>query len=308
MHKQIVISGDSQTLEKMAADLVQLDGVIGLSLQRAGSLKPAGDVLSMHVLNGTADDVLRRAAEPTQQGIVSIALAETSALIDSGKRELIAVDDDEALWEEMESQLRNHGRISVNYLILMLLGGVITGVAFTLDPVEQAIAFVGASITSPAFESLAKISQGVVLRRFSMVQHGVTAALAGYAVLIVAAAAAFGALLLLGECTHEQLIAEPITKSLTSWHARSLIPSISAAAAGGLMVASLRDSYVVGPLMVLALIPAAGLAGASLACGDLSLFGTASARIGLDGMFVLVLSAAVFAWKQKSNHQRAILP
>lgn len=308
MHKQIVISGDPAALQGVAAELDRLDGVVGLSLQRAGSLKPVGDVLTVQVLNRTADDVLRSAAGAVQRGALSVALSETSALIDVGKSEQIAVDDDEALWEEVESQLRNHGRISANYILLMLLGGIITGTAFTLDPVSQAIAFVGASITSPGFEPLAKIGQGVVLRRGAMVGHGLLAALVGYAVLILAALATFAALVSLGETTRAHLVAEPITSALTSWHARSLLPSMIAATAGGLMVASLRDSYVVGPLMVLALIPAAGLVGASLACGELALAGSALGRMALDMAFVPAMTAVVFAWKQRSKHRRSMLP
>jgi len=308
MHKQIVVSGDTQAIQALADDVMRLEGVVGLSLQHATSLKPAGSVLSVYVLNRTADDVLRQASEGTRKGIITIVLSEASAFIDAGKSELIAGDDDEAMWEEVESQLRNHGRISINYLLLMMLGGVITGLAFSLDHVSQAIAFVGASITCPGFEPLAKVSQGAVLRRSSMARHGTTATIAGYGVLILSAAGSFGLLLVLGETTHRQLIAEPIVSSLTSWHAHSLLPSIAAAAAGGLMIASLRDAYVVGPLMVLALIPAAGLAGVSLACGDLRLAGLALARTGVDMLFVLVLVAAVFAWKQKSKHQRPLLP
>jgi hypothetical protein len=308
MHKQITVSGDSRAIQQLAADLVRLDGVVGMSLHRERSLKPAGDVLTMYVLNRTADDVLRSAGGGVKQGLLSVALAETSALIDAGKSPLIAVDDDEALWEEMESQLRNHGRISVNYVLLMLLGGLLTGLAFALDPVSQAIAFVGASITSPGFEPLAKVGQSLVLRRASMARHGALAALAGYAVLILAACASFGLLRLLGEVTHHQLVTQPISTALTSWHARSLLPSITAAAAGGLMVASLRDTYVVGPLMILALIPAAGLVGAGLACGDLMLAGMALARSAVDMLFVIAMTAAVFAWKQKSKHRRPMLP
>jgi hypothetical protein len=308
MHKQIVVSGDTKAIQILADEIVGLEGVVGLSLQRASSFKPKGDVLSVYVLNQSADDVLRKAAEGARRGILTIALSEASAFIDAGKSELIAGDDDEAMWEEVESQLRNHGRISVNYLLLMMLGGLITGLAFTLDHVSQAIAFVGASITSPGFEPLAKVSQGVVLRRSSMAMHGATATLAGYAVLTASAAASFGLLLLLGETSHRQLLAEPIVSSLTSWHAHSLLPSVAAAAAGGLMIASLRDAYVVGPLMVLALVPAAGLAGVSLACGDLRLATTALARTGVDMFFVLVLVIGVFAWKQKTKHRRALLP
>jgi hypothetical protein len=238
---------------------------------------------------------------------VTVVLSESSAFVTTSQHELIAKDDDEALWEEMESQLRNHGRISVNYLLLMMLGGVISAGAFTLDPVGQAIAFVGASITSPGFEPLAKISQGLVLWRKSMVLHGAVAAAAGYAVLVGASALTFSALAALGEADHGHLV-QPFAHSLATFEAHALLPSVCAALAGGVMVASLRDTYVVGPLMVLALIPAASLVGAGVALGDFTLAARAGARGGLDVLFVLALVALVFYWKQLTKHRRSLLP
>jgi hypothetical protein len=70
------------------------------------------------------------------------------------------------------------------------------------------------------------------------------------------------------------------------------------------MVAALRDTYVVGPLMVLALIPAATLAGASLALGDFELAGKAATRGLLDIACVLLLVALIFFWKQRTKRRR----
>jgi hypothetical protein len=308
MHKHIEIAGDTVVVRRLAEQMRELDGVVGLSLQRDSSLKPAGDVLSVHALNATCDDVLRIAAEPAHCGVVSIVLSESSALIDANRREQIAGDDDEALWEEMESQLRNHGRVSINYIALMLLGGALSGLAFVLDPVTQAITFVGASITCPGFEPLAKIGQGVVLRRRVMVLHGAWACLIGYASLIVAAAATYALLLGLGESSAEQLRSLDVVSALTSRSAHSLLPSVLASLAGGLMVASLRDTYVVGPLMILALIPAAGLVGAAGAAGELALAWRAGSRVLIDMACVTTLVALVMLVKQLTKHKRAILP
>src|SRR3569623_502251 len=125
MHRRITIQGDSAAVGALAGDLAPLAGVIGLSHRRGGSQKPPGDVLDVEVLNRYADEVLRRdrpalidAARP-----VIVVIAESQALLDRPRRQLIENDADEALWEEMESDLRNHGRLSTNYLILMGLGG-----------------------------------------------------------------------------------------------------------------------------------------------------------------------------------------
>jgi hypothetical protein len=308
MHKHIEIIGDAGEVRRVAEQLRELNGVIGLSLQRDACMKPIGDVLSVHALNTTCDDVLRLVAEPARRGVVGVALSESSALIDSNRRDQIALDDDEALWEEMESQLRNHGRVSVNYLALMVLGGALSGLSFTLDPVTQAITFVGASITSPGFEPLAKISQGVVLRRGGMVLHGAWACLIGYAALIASAAAMYSLLLWLGEAHGDQLSAQEVVSALTSHSLHGLLPSVLASLAGGLMVASLRDTYVVGPLMILALIPAAGLVGACLAAADYDLALRASSRVLIDMLCVVAFVALVMLVKQLTKHKRAMLP
>lgn len=308
MHKHIVVCGHAATVQRLSADLSSAPGIVSLSLQQGASVKPPGDVLIVYALNNASDDVLRRLETAVRDGSVNVILGESSAFLATSHHDSIARDDDEALWEEMESQLRNHGRISTNYLLLMLLGGVISAGAFTLGPVEQAIATVGASIASPGFEPLAKVSQGMVLKRGPLILHGTLAAAAGYAVLVAAAAATFALLVVFGEAHHEHLLTNPFAQSLATFQARSLLPSFCAALAGGIMVASLRDIYVVGPLMVLALIPAAALVGAGAAVGDFSLVGKAAMRCLLDAAVVVVLVALVLLWKQRTKHRRSLLP
>ena len=81
-----------------------------------------------------------------------------------------------------------------------------------------------------------------------------------------------------------------------------------AAVAGILMVVSLRDLYVVGPLMVLVMISGVALVGAALARGEASLALAALERVGVDVALIVGLGAAVFAWKQRRFHRRRPLP
>src|SRR3569623_352000 len=158
MHRRLTIQGDGAAVSALAAALAPLDGVIGLSHQRGSSVKPPGDVKQVDVLNRHADEVLRRVG-PAQANLerpLVVVLGQSTALLDRRRRDMIETDADEALWEEMESDLRNHGRLSTNYLVLMALGGLVAACGFVLDPVSQAIAFVGASIIAPGFEPVAK--------------------------------------------------------------------------------------------------------------------------------------------------------
>lgn len=53
---------------------------MGLSVSRGASIKPPGNMVTVHVLNRGADDVLRLVAHVTSE--YSIVTAETSSLID----------------------------------------------------------------------------------------------------------------------------------------------------------------------------------------------------------------------------------
>ena len=156
MHRRLTFQGDSAIVRPLADTLVDVEGVIGVAYLRDGALKPRGDLLQVDVLNRAADEVLRRARPLLDQegARVALVISQTSAMIDRAHRREIEADADEAMWEEMESYLRNHGRVAINYLVLMALGGVIASIGLTLGPVAQSMALVAASIIAPGFEPI----------------------------------------------------------------------------------------------------------------------------------------------------------
>src|SRR5215204_931194 len=100
-----------------------MDEVISLSVVREVSIKPPGDVFTVHVLNRGSDEVLRFADAAREWGQVSVSTAELTSLIDPEHERKVANDRDEALWEEVETDLRHQGKLTTNYLGLMALGG-----------------------------------------------------------------------------------------------------------------------------------------------------------------------------------------
>jgi hypothetical protein len=306
MHRRLTFNGEGGAVKALAKDLEPLAGVIGLSHHPGGSLKPPGDVLQVDVLNSAADEVLRRARRSVEKDgprLVAV-ISQTSALVDRERQDEIDRDADEATWEEMESDLRNHGRITANYVLLMALGGVIAANAFLLDPVSQAMAFVGASIIAPAFEPVAKLTQALVLRSFHICAGALLSMVVGYAVL-------FGAALLTtlwlardgSGHVHDLLVAQAVVKPLTDFLGTPLI-SAAAAIAGVVMIVSLRDFYVVGPLIVLVIISSVALAAAAVGLGEPRLALGALRRVSGDLALIVVLGGAVFYWKQRRFHHR----
>jgi hypothetical protein len=307
MHKRITFSGDAQSVRALAQQLVPIEGVIGLWHQREGALKPPGDVLQVDVLNRDADQVLRKAAACLDDKSVqlSVVIGQSTAIVDRDRAHLIETDADEALWEEMESDLRNHGRISANYLVLMALGGIVAAAGLLLDPVSQGMAFVGASIIAPAFEPVAKVAQALVLGRARICGRALLSVMVGYALMIGAAALTFLALSTLQpRQPHVVFVMQPVIDSLTHLKTAPIVTSGCAAIAGIIMVVSLRDLYVVGPLIVLVTVPGLALAGAALGVGEGLVALGALRRVGSDLALIIILGAGVFAWKQRLFHRR----
>jgi hypothetical protein len=304
----LTFQGDADGIGTLARDIVALDGVIGVVHGRNESLKPPGDLLQVDVLNRQADEVLRRARKHLDDRArkVTVVISQTNAVIDRDQVALNETDADEALWEEMESDLRNHGRVSTNYVLLMALGGAIAAVGLFADPVEQAIAFVGASIIAPGFEPIAKLTQGLVLREAKICGRALLSLAVGYGVLLaLACVVTLGLSALAGPgALQAKLLAQPVLRIFTHLEAGSLVTSGCAAVAGILMVVSLRDLYVVGPLMVLLPISGVSLIGAALALGQPRVAWGALGRVGVDFALIVALGAAVFYWKQHRFHRR----
>ena len=76
MHHTIEIAVPAKTVEGV---LAELEGVVNLSVVSGASVKPPGDVVTVHVLNRDVDAVLAVAAQTRQPGPVSGSTAETQA-------------------------------------------------------------------------------------------------------------------------------------------------------------------------------------------------------------------------------------
>lgn len=307
MHRTIAMTVAPAATDRLLRELMQLEGVVGLSVSRGASCKPPGDVLTIHALNRDTDAVLQWGRLAEEYGPVSVVTAEVASIIDPAFQERVNNDVDEAIWEEMETGLRHQGRVTTNFLMLMALGGAIAAVGLVSDPVPQVTAFVAASIIAPGFEPLVKIPLGLVLRRGNVVRHGVVSTSVGYLVLIGVGALMFLLLQVSGAVTTDTLVHNPEVERLADPTGLDLVVSTCGAIAGVTMVAAYRRSVIAGPLIAMVLIPAAALVGAALAVGQITLAIAGLERLGIDVALLLVLGMLVIAVKQVTVHRRTPL-
>jgi hypothetical protein len=304
MHRSIVFSGEPRIIDRLADELRKQDDVISLARAPGLSLKPPGDVLTIFVLNRGADEVMRKADHEIRGGRITACISQSSALLHGPNQQRIAEDADEAMWEEMESDLRNVGGLAANYLVLMALGGALAGAAYFTARLLHPILFVGASIVAPGFEPIAKVGHGLVLKQWRLAGRGLWSGTLGYLVLVVAAALVTLVLSAVGEASGELLRTTETPHLVVAVDARSVVISACACVAGVIMIVSLRDFYVVGALLLLVLIPGAALIGAAAALGEWGLAGEAGLRVGIDMLLVLAAAVAVYLWKQWRFHRR----
>ena len=305
MHRTITVSVPTDCTDPLIRQFHAMSTVIGLSVGRGTSLKPTGDVLTLQVLNRGTDDVLRCVSSGCRGRPYSITTAELDSIIDPENHALIETDTDEAIWEETESGLRHNGRLTPNYIALMGVGGMIAAVGLVSDPAPQAVSFVAAAVLSPGFDPLAKIALGVLHRRTHLMVYGLRNSLLGYLTLILFADLSFWVMQLSGVTTIAEFIGNPEVESLSNPGPKQYLMSLGGALAGGIIVASYRESFIAGAMMALASIHSAAMIGVSLVAGDWEHAWQGVERFGLDALLVIGSCYVVFALKQRFIHRRA---
>jgi hypothetical protein len=305
LHRTIEITTPPSYTDELVDELGKLDGVISLSVVRGASVKPEGDVLTVHTLNRGADEVLRFAEAASEHGRVSVSTGELSSLMDPEHERAVAKDVDEALWEEVETRLRHQSRTTANYLLLMALGGAIAATGFAVhQPTEQALSFVAGAIVAPGFELLANASVGLALRRWALVARASGSAALGYLVLTLSAALLFVVLRLTGAVTVGGFVGNPGVESLAHPALRGVLVSACGALAGMVMLTTYRQYLLPGALIALRAIEAAALVGAALIAGEPALAYGALGRFLIGAVLILAAGVLVVGLKQAILHRR----
>jgi hypothetical protein len=302
VHHTIEITVPGQTTGTLLAELGKLDGVLTLSVVRSASVKPAGDVITVQALNREVDAVLALAAKAQQHGHVTVSTGELQSLIDPAAMRAIDDDADEAPWEETERILRHQGRLSPNFLALMVLGAIIAVAGLVSSPVPQALALAAAAIIAPAFEPVAKLAVGLVRGSWYGVRRALIALSGGYFAMVIAGAVGYMLLSGLGVASPEALAASEGVDTVTHPTNADWVVSACGAVAGLVIVTAYRRAVIPGALIALALVPAAALVGMELAAGQLVTALEALRRVGLDMLLVVVLGGGVLFIKQRVIH------
>ena len=267
MHLRVI--SPSETTEEVLSYLVAEPAVANLVVHRGAAVDPAGDVVIADVARESANEVLRALKAMGLDKNGSIALDAVGVALSSrgseAEKAAPGAGDDAVVWEEIEQRTGEESRLSVTFLLFLSIATVIAGIGVLLD---QPILLVGAMVVGPEFGPLAALSVGVIRRRPRVIGRSLLALTVGFAVAIVVTVLSTLALNAGGLVTREMLLgARPLTDFIWRPDALSWVIAFLAGIAGILSLTTAKSGALIGVLISVTTVPAAGNVAVAIAYG-----------------------------------------
>ncbi|HPU03583.1 MAG TPA: DUF389 domain-containing protein [Rhodoglobus sp.] len=267
MHLRVI--SPSETTEQVLSYLVAEPAVANLVVHRGAAVDPAGDVVIADVARESANEVLRALKAMGLDKNGSIALDAVGVALSSrgseAEKAAPGAGDDAVVWEEIEQRTGEESRLSVTFLLFLSIATVIAGIGVLLD---QPILIVGAMVVGPEFGPLAALSVGVIRRRPRVIGRSLLALTVGFAVAIVVTVLSTLALNAGGLVTREMLLgARPLTDFIWRPDALSWVIAFLAGIAGILSLTTAKSGALIGVLISVTTVPAAGNVAVAIAYG-----------------------------------------
>lgn len=309
MPRLIEITIASEETEELIKEIKQFDGVIGLRIQQKVSIIPPGDLISIEVTNRSLNPLMQFLSS---KGIGrkpggSISTSEPLSIISSSSVSAITNDVSESPWEEMEIVIAKESNLTINSVLLMIAAGIIATLGIATNALHLVI---GAMIITPGFVPMTRISLALVAKSQAW-RRGLSAMVAGYAALFIAAALTTLVLQWLGK---DPLSGEASYLSkgvLVSYWTTITIPSLIVTAVasivGAVLIATNRSVLTSGVMIALALVPTAAITGMAVMSGQMELAGKSLLRWSIEVSFVIIFSALVFIWKRIRVQKRDMM-
>lgn len=281
----------------LSADVVQIleadPGVSGLAVVKDAAVRPAGDLVLADIAREAANDIIGRlrATGVHREGTIEIQSVDTwlsgSAL--ERERKTPGSSADAVVWAEVTQRSYEESELNWTYLTFMTLATVLAAIAIVVD---SQILVIGAMILGPEFGTIAALGVALVRRRFVLLRLAIRTFVLGFVAAITCTIALALAGRALGWITIDDVIGpRPATQFIYTPDKWSFIVAIIAATAGVLSLTSRKSGGLIGVLISVTTVPAAG----NIALG--AAFGVGSAVWGSTlQLSVNVLGMALAGW------------
>jgi uncharacterized hydrophobic protein (TIGR00271 family) len=291
--------------EKVWSLLIEHECTTNLVLHEGVSVDPEGDLIECDVARERADDLLEQLTDLglSEQGGILVFNPAGTPFKRAYELERAAPGDpdDAVIWESVQATAEAASRPTVSFHLFLVLAIVLAAIAVITD---SSILVVGAMVVGPEFGAIAGICTGLVFLRRDLV-------VAGVKLLVFAFAFAIAVVTLLAVLGHavglvtNEMVTAPRPQTDFIWHPDiwSFLVAVVAGTAGVLALSTEKTATMVGVLISVTTVPAAGNLALGLAVwepseitGSLAQLGANFAGMILAGSLFLALQRRTWLW------------
>ena len=299
---RIVVPTD---LAKRTLDLLCAAPAVTSVVHLAGAAhKPEGDVILADVAREDASVIVEALKELDIPRVGTIALETVDSAIsdeaDRADREATGLPSDAVVWEEVEARTSENTELGVSFLGFMVIATMIAAIGVMTD---SPILIIGAMVVGPEFGPLAGVSVAIVEKRRDLARRSLTALAVGFPVAIVLTY--LGTELAMATGIAPGTVTEasrPLTQFISDPDAFSFVVAFLAGAAGILSLTSAKSGALIGVLISVTTIPAAGNISVAAAYGDWSEFGGALTQLSVN-LVMLTLAGMITLFVQRRIYE-----
>jgi uncharacterized hydrophobic protein (TIGR00271 family) len=290
IHLRIVAPKDvSDDVLSLLCESPAVSSVIHLP---GAAAKPEGDVLLCDVAREDASVIVGDLKELRIHERGTIAMEEVDSALSTAaieaEKAAAGLPSDAVVWEEVESRTSEQTELSASFLAFMAIATLIAAVGVLID---SQILIIGAMVVGPEFGPIAGFCVAVVHKRRDLAKRSILALAVGFPVAITAAFLLTLLLRATGSAPDE-VTDRPFTAFISSPDEYSVIVALLAGVAGVISLTSAKSGALIGVLISVTTIPAAGNIGVAAAYGDGDEWVGAVEQLSLNLTSILVAGIA----------------
>lgn len=278
-------------------DLLQgTRGATHLTLNRGAALRPAGDVVEADVARECTNSLLDALGDLSVEQVGGVTLEEIDTTLSVAARRAQEAapgeSDDAVIWEELIARTGEESRLSWTFAGFLVLAVLIAAVGVVTN---SPVTVVGAMAVGPEFGPLAAIAVNVVRRRPELVRRSGLAIVVGFP--LAMATTLLGALAAeaTGLVTAQSLDSANQVDFIYRVGPFSFIVALLAGAAGMLSLVSAKSTALVGVLISVTTVPAAGYAVVAATLGRWDRAGESALQLLVNMVGITLAATAVLA-------------
>jgi uncharacterized hydrophobic protein (TIGR00271 family) len=288
LHLRLITPADRT--DAVCSLLAETVGVTNVIVLAGAAREPAGDVVLCDVAREAADHLVDRLATLGIEQDGSIAIEEIDTALSRVARQAQADAPgegvDAVVWNQVEERTSEESTLSATFLIFLSIATLIAGVGVLLD---QPILIVGAMVVGPEFGPIAGLCVALALRERELAIRSLRALVIGFPVAIGVTVLATLLARVAGLVEPAMLDSEhPLTSFISRPDAFSFVVALLAGIVGILSLTAAKSGALIGVLISVTTVPAAGSAAVALALGEpgMALGSALQLAINLCGMVI----------------------